>query len=349
MEDLRNILLSPGDTILTALNVLVKNARQIALVVEDTDLLIGTVTDGDIRRGLLRQLALDSPVSTIVNRHPVTAPLGTSSEVCFRIMRDRGLRHLPIVDGAGRVRGLEVLGTLLKQIVRHNPVVILAGGRGRRLLPLTERLPKPMLPVGGKPLLAIIIENFAKQGFHDFFVSVNHLGEVIEQHFGDGSRSGVSITYLREDAPLGTAGALGLLPARDGPPVVVINGDIVTTMDFTQLLQFHDEQNADATMCVRSYDYEVPYGVVETDGSRLVGIAEKPVHRFFVNAGIYVLSPPVVGLVAAGEQLDMPDLFQRAVSASRRVVAFPVQEYWMDVGRLSDLEQAARDFPHVFG
>lgn len=346
--DLGSISLPPDTAILDALRVLVES-RQIVLVVDADRKLIGTVTDGDVRRGLLRRIELTAPIAQIMNRSPATVPAGTSREVCLRIMREREFRHLPVLDADGRAIGIEFLSDLLRQSERDNWVVILAGGQGRRLLPLTETVPKPMLSVGGRPLLETIVEGFARQGFKQFFVSVNYMADKIEQHFGNGSQLGVRIEYLREGTPLGTAGPLGQLPERPSDPLIVMNGDVLTTINFNQLLAFHEEQKAAATMCVREYDFEVPFGVAETDGVNLVGISEKPVHRFFVNAGIYLIDPHALDLITPGEPLDMPAYFQALIKSGRKAAAYPIREYWMDVGRINDLEQAQRDFARVFG
>jgi dTDP-glucose pyrophosphorylase len=349
MVELEDVLLPPETTIHRALEQLVRNMRQIVLVVDEERRLLGTVTDGDIRRGLLKRIDLDEPISRIMNRAPAKAGPDTNRDTRLRIMEENEYRHLPIVDEDGRVVALEVLSELLKQDRLENPVVILAGGKGRRLMPLTQDLPKPMLPVGGRPMLETIIEGFARQRFHRFFLSVNYKSEIIEDHFGDGSSLGVSITYLREDQPLGTAGPLSALPDRPDNPIFVMNGDLLTSIDFKQLLTFHQDQKSDATMCVREYDFEVPFGVAEIDGTRLTGISEKPVQRFFVNAGIYLLNPSVLSMVPKNEPFDMPELFKRVLARGMNAAAFPLREYWMDIGRISDFEQAQRDFPEVFG
>lgn len=349
MVDLEEVLLPPDTSIIKAMEQLVRSMRQIAIVVDGNRKLLGTVTDGDIRRGLLRRISLDEPVSAVMNTSPVQVSPDTSREACLRIMEEREYHHLPIVDDDGIVVGLEVLGDLLKQERFENSVVILAGGKGSRLMPLTNDRPKPMLSVGGRPMLETIIENFARQKFHRFFLSVNYKSEMIEDHFGDGANFGVQIDYLHEKKPLGTAGPLASLPTDQSEPIFVMNGDVLTSVDFKQLLSFHVEQGADATMCVREYDFEVPFGVAETDGARLTGISEKPVQRFFVNAGIYLLNPSVLPLIPSDSAFDMPELFKLLLDSGRQAAVFPLREYWMDIGRLSDFEQAQRDFSKVFG
>lgn len=349
MTDLADVLISQDMPIVKALEKLVRNMRQIVLVVDEDRRLLGTVTDGDVRRGLLRQIDLEQPVSEIMNDSPATVPPETTKSACLRIMQEREYLQLPVVDEDGTVVGLEVLSDLLRENRFENPVVILAGGKGSRLMPLTQDTPKPMLPVGGRPMLETIIEGFAQTGFSRFYLSVNYKSELIEEHFKDGSDLGVRIDYIREEQPLGTAGALSRLPQKPDLPVIVMNGDVLTSVDFEQLVSFHREQKADATMCVREYDFEVPYGVARTDGTRLVGISEKPVQKFFVNAGIYLLNPDMLDFIPKDTPFDMPELFERVMAAGMTASVFPLREYWMDIGRLSDFEQAQRDFPEIFG
>ena len=254
--------------------------------------------------------------------------------------------HLPIVDGERRVQDL-ILDNLLAHEERvENWVVLMAGGLGSRLNPMTKTTPKPLLKVGEKPLLETIVEKFTHQGFRRFFISVNYKGEMVKRHFGDGSRWNADIRYLEEDERLGTAGALGLLPNAPTLPVIVMNGDVLTNVNFRSLLEFHEEQDARATMAVREYDFQVPFGVVDLEGARVLNIEEKPVHRFFVNAGIYVIESEVLESVPPNVHLDMPDLFRRLLGDGMKTAAFPIREYWLDIGHLDDLEQANREFPH---
>jgi NDP-sugar pyrophosphorylase family protein len=225
----------------------------------------------------------------------------------------------------------------------------MAGGLGTRLRPLTENTPKPLLPVGGRPLLETIVENFANQGFQKIFLSVNYKAEMFEQHFGDGSRFGVQIEYIHESDRMGTAGALTMLPSRPENPLIVMNADLLTTLDFRQFLEFHRAHRAKATMGVREYAFQVPYGVVEADGERLVSISEKPVHQFFVSAGMYILEPEVLDRIPAGCFFDMPTLFQSMLDEKVDAAVFPVREYWLDIGRLDDLERAQVEFGKFFG
>ncbi len=338
----------PADTpLLEAIAALDATGLQILLVVDDDGLLIGTVTDGDVRRGILAQRPLDGPVAAVMHRAPTTRPARVGHNEARRAMRDARVRQLPLLDDDGRPAGLELLddGTTPE---RPNAVVIMAGGLGKRLRPLTEELPKPLLRVGGRALLETIIEAFADHGFRRFFLSVNYRAAQVEEHFGDGSRLGVAIDYLREDEFLGTAGALSLLPEAPADPVVVMNGDILTRVDFGQLVEFHARTGADMTMCVREYDVEVPYGVVEVDGEQVTSLVEKPITRHFINAGIYVLAPGLLATIAPGQRLDMTDLADRILERGGTLSAFPIREYWLDIGHLEDFERAQADFAEHF-
>ncbi len=283
-----------------------------------------------------------------MNSRPQTAHVNESREAILRIMRDKQIHQIPLVDSDGRVGGLEVLDELLRPTLRPNSVVLMAGGIGSRLKPLTDQTPKPMLQIGNKPILETIIENFAEYGFREFYIAVNYMSGVVTDYFGDGSSWGIRIKYLREDRQLGTAGALSLLTPPPESSVVVMNGDILTKVNFHHLLEFHEANNAVATMCVRHHEYQIPYGVVSIDGDRIAGIHEKPRHSCLVSAGIYVLEPEALRFVDAGSKMDMPTLFERLVQSGKRTAAFPIREYWLDIGRLEDFQQAASDFQREF-
>lgn len=343
----KSTLLSPDDSLRRTIECIDASSLQIGLVVDAGGRLLGTVTDGDVRRAILRGTKLEAPVSGVMNPRPTVGQQGESLARRRALLRARDLRQLPIVDAAGRLVGLETLATIERR--RDNWVVLMAGGKGTRLRPLTDDRPKPLLEVGDRPILETILERLVSHGFGRFFISVNYMAHMIEEHFGDGSRWGVQIEYLREREQLGTAGALQLLPEAPTEPVLIMNGDLLTSIDFGQLLGFHESRRPWATMCVREYDFQVPYGVVRIDGHQLVGFDEKPVHRFFVNAGIYVLSPEAIALVPPGRPCDMPTLFQEVTSRGQPASVFPVREYWMDIGQLEDFKRAQRDFDGIFG
>lgn len=345
----KSALISKTVKIREAIKTIDAAALQIALVVDANGKLLGTVTDGDVRRAILKDISLDEAVEKIMMKTPVTASLDQSRESILTMMEHRQIRQVPIVDAQGRITGIEVLDDLLQRQTKENWVVLMAGGLGSRLSPLTDDCPKPLLKVGKKPILETILENFIEYNFHHFFISVNYKDQMLKEYFGDGSRWGIKIQYLHESEKLGTAGALGLLEETPKKPLIVMNGDLLTKVNFRQLLDFHAEHKAAATMCVREYDFQVPYGVVRLDNkNEVTAIDEKPVQRFFVNAGIYVLEPKVLSHVSKNKALDMPVLFERLIAEKSTVTAFPVREYWMDIGRLDDFQRANGEFPAVF-
>lgn len=349
MKEWKNVLVSSDTSIREAIRIIDQGALKIALVVDEEKRLLGTVSDGDIRRGILKGCELDNPVKQIMNTTPSVADTSDGREKILVMMRDRQVYQIPVVDGDGRLVGLEVIETILAGPRCDNLVVLMAGGMGTRLKHLTDNMPKPLLKVGNKPILETILGNFVEQGFSRFFISVNYKSELIEGHFGDGSRWGARVDYLREDKKLGTAGALALLPEQPTNPVLVMNGDVLTKVNFQQLLDFHAEHNAAATMCVREYDFQVPYGVVHLDNHRIAAIEEKPVQRYFVNAGIYVLEPHVLDLLQRYDYADMPTLFEKLISQGQETAVFPLREYWLDIGRIDDFERANGEFDKVFG
>lgn len=341
----RDTLLAPDATVLTAVQLLDRTAAQICLVMDENERLLGTVTDGDIRRGILKGRPLDSPVTDVMNPQPTVGRPCDPSAYLLDLMNARLLRHIPIVDEGGRVRDLRSWTQLSSTLIRPNWVVLMAGGEGSRLRPLTEDRPKPLLNVGRKPLLESILESLLAFGFRRFYISVNYKAEMIKRHFGNGHRWACDIRYLEEDVSLGTAGALGLLDEKPGHPLIVMNGDVLTKVNFANLLEF--QQGSVATMCVREFDLKVPYGVVEIESHRIRKIVEKPVRRLFVNAGIYVLDPSVT--VPRGVRADMTDVLAGIISEGGTVTAFPVWEYWIDIGQLGDFERANSDYPKLFG
>jgi len=345
----QQVLIRPETTLRTTIEVIDRAALQIALVVDDEEKLIGVVTDGDIRRALIRGLSLELAVGEVMNKRPKLATLQDSKAQMIALMEGHHLYQLPVVDDRGRVVRLESLQGLYKQPAYPNPVFLMAGGFGVRLRPLTDDCPKPLLEIGGKPILETIIENFLKSGFRHFYIGVHYRGQQIKDYFGDGERWGVKIEYIDEAEPMGTAGAIGLLP-DDLPdvPMIVMNGDILTQIDFSRLLAYHNEQQAIATLCVRQYEYQIPYGVVSVDQQRIIGIEEKPLQHCLTNAGIYVLDHSLIKTIAAQKKLDMPTLLNLQVSAGEMVAMFPVNDYWLDIGREADFIRAQGDFAKFF-
>jgi dTDP-glucose pyrophosphorylase len=317
-----------------------ESGLQIALVVSPEGVLLGSVTDGDIRRGLLRGVDLGGRVEAIMHREPLVVPPSLGREIVLQLMQANRFHQLPIVDDQRRVVGLHVWDELLVPAQRPNLMVLMAGGRGTRLRPHTESCPKPLVPVGGKPMLEHIIERARAEGFTRFVLASHYLAEMIEEHFGDGSRWQVEISYLRETIPLGTAGAISLLEPRPDVPLVVSNGDVLTDVRYGELLDFHCRHGAAATMAVRLYEWQHPFGVVRSKGVDIVGFEEKPISRSHINAGIYVLDPPALDALKAGEPCDMPTLFARLQERASRTIVYPMHEPWLDVGRAADLERA---------
>jgi dTDP-glucose pyrophosphorylase len=340
IEAWRKAVLPPDATVQSAIHSLNDSSLQIVLVVSADGILVGTLTDGDIRRGLLRGLELGSPVDTIVNREPLVAPTQLSRDTVLQLMQANKIHQLPVVDEGRRVVGLHVWDELLAPSQRPNVMVIMAGGQGARLRPYTELCPKPMLPVGNKPMLEHIIEHARADGFQHFILAIHYLGHMVEEHFGDGSRWQVNIDYLREESPLGTAGALGLMSPRPDSPFLVTNGDVLTDIRYGEVLDFHCRHRAAATMAVRLHEWQHPYGVVHTKGVDIVGFEEKPVARSHINAGVYVLDPSALDVLVAGERCDMPTLFSRLQERAARTIVYPMHEPWLDVGRADDLERA---------
>ncbi len=333
-------LLSPDRLIRDAIANLNESGLQIVLVVDEAARLMGTVTDGDIRRGLLHGVQIDSPLTTVMRANSLVVPPEMGRDMVVHLMRANKLRQLPVVDFEHRVVGIHLWDDDTPSKVRANTMVIMAGGLGKRLRPHTETCPKPMLPIAGKPMLEHIIERARAEGFRHFVLSVMYLGHVIEDYFGDGSRWQVHIDYLRENSPLGTAGALGLLDPQPSLPFVVTNGDVLSDIRYGEVLDFHVRHRAAATMAVRLHEWQHPFGVVQTDGVDIVGFDEKPVNRTHINAGIYALSPQVLAHVKPNTPLDMPSLFGQLQDEGQRTVAFPMHEPWLDVGRPDDLGRA---------
>ncbi|MGD0960860.1 MAG: nucleotidyltransferase family protein [Methylomonas sp.] len=345
----RQVLIPAQTTLRTTIEVIDHAALQIALVVDDEEKLIGVVTDGDIRRALIRGLSLDHPVGEVMNKRPKLASLQDSKTQLIAMMEGHHLFQLPVVDADGRVARLESLQALYKQPAFPNPVILLAGGFGVRLRPFTNDCPKPLLEIGGKPILETIIENFLKSGFKQFYIAVHYRAQQIKEYFGNGGRWGVSIEYIDEIEPMGTAGAIGLLPAGlPDVPLIVMNGDILTQIDFSRLLAYHNEQQAIATLCVRQYEYQIPYGVVTQEQQRVVEIEEKPLQNCLANAGIYVLDHSLIKIISGQKRLDMPALLNQQLAQGELVSMFPINDYWLDIGREADFLKAQGEYSHFF-
>ncbi len=337
----KKILVSPSTTIQEVLKVIDNAALKLALVVDKENHLLGTVSDGDIRRSLIDGKPLLTSISEIMFTSPTTVNFETSRDEVLALMDAKELFSIPVLK-EGKVVGLENLHQVIHKAEYENPVFLMAGGFGTRLKPLTDNCPKPLLEVGGKPILETVLLSFVRSGFKNFYISTHYLPEMIRDHFGNGELWGISIEYIHESEPLGTGGALGLLPQNlPNLPIIVMNGDVLTKVNFEGLLAFHNDNNANATMCVREYEYQVPFGVIESEGHAIKSMVEKPVQRFHVNAGIYVIGRDVVDSVDVNEVVDMPTLLERFIE--QKVLMYPFHEYWLDIGRMDDFKRAQAD------
>lgn len=336
----RRALISPEATLTETIENLNTVAIKLALCVDGEGRLVGTVTDGDLRRGLLRGLSMQDSVREIANPNPLVVPEGTERDTVHAIMHVNKVLQVPVVDAERRVVGLHLWDALDTTPSHDHTMVIMAGGQGTRLRPYTKNCPKPMLPVAGKPMLQHIIERAKSQGFGRFVLSINYLGQMIRDHFGDGSAYGVRIVYVDEDKPLGTAGALSLIHPRSDLAYVVTNGDVLTDIDYRELIEFRERHNAHGVMAVRMHEWTNPYGVVQMEGVDITGFAEKPVLRSYINAGVYAFSPDALDHLERDRHCDMPMLFDKLREAKHRTVAYPMHEPWLDVGRPDDLERA---------
>lgn len=342
-EAWRAALLTEDATLQDAIRSLDLSSQQIVLVVDRDEALVGTVTDGDIRRGILRGVGLDDRIGLVVHRDPMVLPQGIDRRAALQLMRSNDLQQLPVIDERRRVVGLH-LWNMPDDVLqtRHNTMIVMAGGFGTRLYPHTENCPKPMLPIGDRPMLQHIVERARAEGFGRFVFAVHYLAHMIEEHFGDGSRFGIEIEYLREQHPLGTGGALGLIASRPQAPFIVTNGDVLSEVRYGEILDFHVRHGAAATMAVRPHEWQHPFGVVHTDGVDITGFEEKPMVRSRINAGIYALDPLVLDFIATDEHCDMPTLFERLQASAHRTIVYPMHEPWLDVGRPDDLERARK-------
>jgi len=349
MKDWKKALIPSSVSIREVIRTIDTSLAQVAFVVDENQRLLGMVTDRDVRRGILKGVSLDESVGHIMNTNPTLASVNDDAESILEMFRHTRFRHIPIIDEKGCLINVEFLDELVQSPYANNIVVLMAGGTGKRLQPLTDKTPKPLLNVGENPLLETILLSFIKFGFHRFYLSVNYLGKMIEDYFGDGSRWDVKIDYLREEKEMGTAGALSTLPEKSTDPIIVMNGDLLTNVDFRHLLDFHSCHRAQATMCVRKYDLNVPYGVVRIERARIMEIDEKPLQSLFINAGIYILEPELLNLIPKNTFFNMTELFERLVELNYSTVAFPIREYWMDIGHYEDFQRANGDYDKIFG
>lgn len=333
-------------TMQDAITTLNESSIKLVCLTNAQSQLVGVITDGDIRRAIVAGKELSTPVTDFMCTTPVTFSPQDSRIARKKAFEHHKLLYIPVLDAENKVINIDVSQSL-SVLTQSNTVFLMAGGYGTRLRPLTEECPKPLLKVGTKPILETIIESFVNYGFQEFKVSVHYLAEQIKDYFKDGSQFGVDIGYVEESKPLGTAGALSLIPAQTDP-LILMNGDLLTKVDFKELLAYHLSEQAQITMCVREYEYQVPYGVINAQDNQVKEIVEKPIEKYFVNAGIYVISPEVVNALAKGSHKDMPDLINECLAKQEKVAMFPIHEYWLDIGRMADFERAQIDFLHNF-
>ncbi len=336
-------------TIRQAIACIDQNEKGIALIIDHDQKLVGTISDGDVRRAWLSGQNLDEPIRALLSKKsgsrypkPITASLGTPSAKILEIMKKNVIRQLPLLDSEGRVAGLVTYEELVPDQALPVQVVVMAGGYGKRLYPLTKKTPKPMLPIGKRPMLELIVKQLRKAGVREVNISTHYQAHKISKHFKDGRDFDVHVQYLKEEEPLGTAGALGLMPPSN-KPTLIVNGDVLARVNYRAMLAFHEEHKADVTVAVQKYDVEIAYGVLETEGADVKRIVEKPKQLYLINAGIYLIQPSVHGLIAKDQRLDMPELIQKVLDTKGRVVSFPVREYWLDIGSHANYRQAKGD------
>jgi dTDP-glucose pyrophosphorylase len=316
---------------------------KIVIIVNDEGRLLGTISDGDIRRGLLKGLTMKSPIESIVHHNALVVPSELNNELVFQLMVANKLQQIPIISEDHKIIGLHLWDDLTSSPERSNLMIIMAGGIGKRLLPDTQNCPKPLLKIANKPILEHIINSAKLDGFNHFILAINYLGHMIEDYFGNGDKLGVRIEYLKEEQALGTAGALSIIKTIPDEPFIVTNGDVITDIRYGELLDFHIRHNAIATMAVRSHEWRHPFGVVETNGIDIIGLEEKPTYRSHINAGVYALAPKTLKDLNFSEHIDMPQLFERLQTNENKIIAYPMYEPWLDVGRPEDLKKAKND------
>ena len=348
MYKIDEIKINQNASIKQALKVIDKGAIKVAVVLSDDGLLLGMLSDGDIRRALLKGMSLDDSITSIINRDPVVANINDTKERILELANEKKLHQIPIISN-GKLIGIQDIREFLAPKNKPNKVILMVGGLGTRLRPLTNDVPKPMLDVGNKPILHTIVENFAKYGYTDIIMCVNYKSEIIKEYFGNGDKFGVKIEYVLENQRMGTAGALSLLQKRPKDDFFVMNGDLLTNVNFEYLHEYHKDSNALASICIRKYEMQVPYGVVNVRANKVTSIEEKPTQSFFVSAGIYMFSPIVLDFIPKGVFYDMPTLFSELLKHDFPIHPFPIREDWLDIGRMDEDRRANDEYEGVFG
>ena len=342
----QSLLVSSSNKLRNALEVLNQSGSNFLLIVDDSNTLLGTLTDGDVRRSLLDGKTLESSVTQSMNTNFIHCLETDSPSDVASLLINHGIKYLPVLNDKGELIGVHSGDD--DYLVASRIALVMAGGLGSRLKPLTDDCPKPMLKIGDKPILQIIIERLVDQGFREIYISINYLGEKIRDYFSDGNSFGVNIHYVEETNKLGTAGALGLLPKSLSEPIVVLNGDVLTKANYASLVDYHQRNKASMSIGLTKQEMTIPYGVVHLDQEQVLSIEEKPTHSYYVSAGIYCISPSVFSSLAGEEYLDMPDLIQEQIDQKNHVIGFPLHEYWADIGMKSDYNQANITFKEIF-
>ncbi|MBC7428142.1 MAG: nucleotidyltransferase family protein [Bacteriovorax sp.] len=345
MDNWQKVCINEQDTILQAMKSLMDTGARFCIVVSKDLELRGSLTDGDIRAAILNGANVNDVVAVAMNRNPITAPSTFSNAELKVAMKSNDITHIPVIDEKGTLLKIVSFKEVQNEVsAKENSIILMVGGLGSRLGELTANCPKPMLKLGNKPILEIIIENFKEYGFKNFFLSVNYKSEMIETYFGDGSKFNIKIDYIREKDRMGTAGSLSLYKPINNLPVIVMNGDVLTKVNFSSLINFHNSKNLDACMCTFRHDYQVPFGVVHFDGDQVLKIEEKPIQSSMVNAGIYSLKPELFKLLPADTFYDMPTFLEKIIQEKKRVGTFQVQDYWLDIGRSDDFYRAESEY-----
>lgn len=347
-ENVKMIQLSPEDTIREAMRVMEASSLETVLVIDENKRLIGLATDGDIRRAILSNIGLEEKIGSIMNRNFTAVPSSTPIKEIVKLMKKHYFKQMPIIDLDRKIVDIVLLKDIIAEKTRDNYVVLMAGGLGSRLQPLTNELPKPMLKVGDKPILEIIINQFKSYGFKNFIISINYLADIVEGYFGDGSNFDVNIQYVREPKRLGTAGCLKLIRENIEKPFFVMNGDLLTKLDFEDMLKFHIANGFDISMGIRKHEYQIPFGVINTEGNSISSIVEKPVNHCVINAGVYCVSPEIIKYVPENEYFDITSLIDMCITNNGKVGGYHIKDYWMDIGQIEDYHKANADYEYVF-
>ena len=344
MINIDQLLLDEEKTILESIEVINNGGCQIALIINKDKKLIGTITDGDIRRSILKNINLKSNVKEIMNKNFKSCPRDAKYNLILQKMKKYSIQQIPLLNNNGIVVDVILNNDISQKNDLDNPVVIMAGGKGKRLRPYTENCPKPMIEINNKPILEILLEQYSNNGFKKFYFSVNYLKEQVINYFGNGEKWNVSIEYLEESSELGTAGSLTLLPKNISKPIIVTNGDVLTKIDIRKLIKYHEKLSSKATICVRDYEVNIPFGVITSNNHKLKDIVEKPSLNFKLNAGIYVINKVLINLIEEEGYIDMPDLLLKAKQNDIEINLYPIHEYWLDIGREETLKQAWEDW-----